>query len=150
MAEDTPQTTDHAAEIESLRAQLKAATEKVERFAKQREEARAELGAAKADWRTREVAWRLQQKGVDKDFAEVLARQAPDDDKLEEFEARWTEKFKAPTPVDVPKEEPKPEPKPAQPVIMVPPRPGIVTPTEPADPQARLMSRLAEVTRGKS
>jgi hypothetical protein len=149
MAEDTPQTTDHAAEIESLRAQLKAATEKVERFAKQREEARAELGAAKADWRTKEVAWRLQQKGVDKDYAEELARYAPADDKLEEFEARWTEKFKPPpAPAEAPKEEPAPEPKPAQPVIMVPPRPGIATPTEPADPRERLMARLGEISKG--
>jgi len=146
MAEEA-QSTDYAAEIESLKAQLKAATEKAERFSKQREEARAELGSARSEWRVKEISWRLQRKGIDPDFAEVLAKQAPEDAKLDEFETRWTEKFKPAPAAEPAKAEPEAVSPPPQPVFMVPPRPGIVTPTEPADPQARLMARLGEVAK---
>lgn len=147
MAEEN-QAPDYAAEIESLKAQLKATTEKAERFAKHREETRIEYAAAQAAWKTEKVSWRLQRRGVDPELAEVLARTAPEDEKaLEAFEAKWAEKFKAPEAPEAPP-EPKPAEQPAPPkTIMVPPRPGIATPNQPSDPRARLMEGLAALTK---
>lgn len=128
--EETPAAPEPAPEpastdpTEVLYKRLRAAEEKADRFARQRDEAKAANEALRGEVRKERIGYRLQLAGIDPDLVPLLAEKAPADEELDTYIGKWATKFAK------------------SPQIVSPPRPGNQPGTPPLNPVDDLMRSL--------